>query len=66
MDAAVDRGRAAFAREAWAEAWQALSDADAASPLEPEDLEQLSTAAYLPPATILGWWPSRDRARCAG
>jgi hypothetical protein len=44
---ALDRGRAAFAREAWAEAYAALSEADRAGVLGPEDLDLLATSAYL-------------------
>jgi DNA-binding CsgD family transcriptional regulator len=45
--AALDGGRAAFARRAWAEAFERLSEADAARPLPPEELDRLATAAYL-------------------
>jgi hypothetical protein len=38
----LESGRAAYARKAWADAREALSRADAASPLEPEDLERLA------------------------
>ena len=49
MDAAVlrDRGRQAFGRGAWADAFRDLTAADGASPLEAADLERLSTAAQL-------------------
>ena len=40
-------GRAAFARRAWGEAYDALSEADRGVPLELDDLERLATAAYL-------------------
>jgi DNA-binding CsgD family transcriptional regulator len=43
----LDRGRESFARQAWADAYAQLSAADQESPLEPEDLERLATAAYL-------------------
>src|SRR5215217_7884303 len=46
MDA-LDRGRAAFATQAWSDAVAALAEADRASPLGPDDLERLATAAYL-------------------
>lgn len=36
-----------FERQAWREAYELLSAADRASPLEPADLERLATAAYL-------------------
>jgi hypothetical protein len=44
---ALDRGRGAFARRAWADAYSGLSAADHEAPLSPEDLERLATAAYL-------------------
>lgn len=44
---ALDRGRDAFDRHAWAEARRELGLADGSSPLAPEDLERLATAAYL-------------------
>ena len=48
MDAEVlDRGRAAFARYAWLDAFTALAAADARSPLDPADLERMGMAANL-------------------
>jgi DNA-binding CsgD family transcriptional regulator len=47
MDEVLERGRWAFARRAWVEAYDALSDADGVAPLAIEDLERLATAAYL-------------------
>jgi DNA-binding CsgD family transcriptional regulator len=44
---ARDRGRESFERRAWGDAFARLSEADGRSPLEPEDLERLATAAYL-------------------
>jgi hypothetical protein len=44
---AVDRARESYRRQAWADAYARLADVDQASPLEPEDLERLATAAYL-------------------
>jgi DNA-binding CsgD family transcriptional regulator len=44
---ALDQGRRSFARQAWADAVAQLSAADRQTPLEPEDLERLATAAYL-------------------
>ena len=41
------RGREAFARHNWVEAFARLSDADRDATLEPEDVERLATAAYL-------------------
>ena len=43
----LDRGREAYGRRAWAEAYAELSAADQQAPLESEDLERLATAAYL-------------------
>jgi len=43
----LDRGREAFTRRAWTEAYVSLADADRTHPLEPGDLERLATAAYL-------------------
>ncbi len=42
-----DRGREAFRRRAWTDAYEMLSVADRQSPLEPADLELLAAAAYL-------------------
>jgi DNA-binding NarL/FixJ family response regulator len=44
---AVERGRAAFARRAWGEAYSQFSAADREAPLGFEDLERLAVAAYL-------------------
>ncbi len=44
---AVTRGRAAFDRKAWSEAYRELALADRQTPLAPEDLDSLATAAYL-------------------
>lgn len=43
----LKRGRKAFQRQAWADAYARLSAADRESPLEPENLERLAKAAYL-------------------
>jgi DNA-binding CsgD family transcriptional regulator len=43
----LDRGREAFVRQAWGDAYTELLTADQERPLEPEDLERLATAAYL-------------------
>jgi tetratricopeptide (TPR) repeat protein len=43
---AIDAGRAAFDRQDWEAAWQLLSEADAASPLAPADLERLGEAGF--------------------
>jgi DNA-binding CsgD family transcriptional regulator len=47
MDQALIRGRAAYARCAWADAFDALRAADRTAPLESQDLERMATAAYL-------------------
>jgi DNA-binding CsgD family transcriptional regulator len=47
MAGALDRGRGAFDRHAWADACSGLSAADHEAPLSPEDLERLALAAYL-------------------
>ena len=44
---AVREGRDAFGRRAWAEAYEKLSAADAAAPLDLPDLERLATSALL-------------------
>ena len=57
----VSRGREAFARRAWADAFESLSRADQAGPLEAKELELLATSAYM-----LGRddeQPARARAR---
>ena len=43
----IDRGREAFRRQAWSDAFSLLSSADEESSLEPGDLELLARAAYL-------------------
>jgi DNA-binding CsgD family transcriptional regulator len=43
----LERGRDSYAREAWTDAFEALTAADASKPLGPEDVERLSTAAYM-------------------
>jgi hypothetical protein len=44
---ALERGRALFARKAWAESYRLLQAADCDAPLEPEDLERLAIAVFL-------------------
>ena len=44
---ALDRGREAFERHAWTDAYAQLSAADRDNALESEDLERLAVAAYL-------------------
>src|SRR5919199_1842865 len=44
---ALRRGREAFARQAWGEAFSQLSTADQDAPLEPDDLLQLALAGVL-------------------
>jgi YihY family inner membrane protein len=43
----LEQGRDAYGRCEWADAYAQLLAADTDSPLEPEDLERLATAAYL-------------------
>jgi tetratricopeptide (TPR) repeat protein len=49
----LERGRAAYGRAAWREAFEALAAADAADDLDAEDLERLGEAA---------WWLSEGPA----
>jgi DNA-binding CsgD family transcriptional regulator len=44
---ALNAGRESFSRRAWADAYRLLKAADRESPLDPQDLERLATAAYL-------------------
>lgn len=43
----LEQGRAAYAQRAWSAAHDALSAADAAGPVEAEDLESLAISAYM-------------------
>ncbi len=43
----VERGRESFARRAWTDAYESLSNADRAAPLDRRDLELLATSAYM-------------------
>ena len=43
----LERGRDSYAREAWTDAYESLSAADRSAPLGAEDVELLSTAAYM-------------------
>ena len=43
----LERGREAYARNAWRDAFEALSEADRRSPLEDQDLERLAWSAAL-------------------
>jgi DNA-binding CsgD family transcriptional regulator len=45
--AELERGRQAYADEAWSSAYDALSAVDHAGSVGPEDLERLATAAYM-------------------
>jgi DNA-binding CsgD family transcriptional regulator/tetratricopeptide (TPR) repeat protein len=45
--ALVSRGREAFARRAWPDAFESLSRADQAAPVGAEELELLATSAYM-------------------
>lgn len=44
---AIEQGREAVARRAWARAYRAFAAADRTRPLGPQDLEQLAVAAYM-------------------
>jgi DNA-binding CsgD family transcriptional regulator len=43
----LERGRESYARRAWTEAYEFLSSADRAAPLNAEELELLATSAYM-------------------
>jgi DNA-binding NarL/FixJ family response regulator len=43
----VSRGREAYARRAWPEAFECFARADQAAPLGPDELELLATSAYM-------------------
>ena len=43
----LNRGRDAFGRRAWTDAYVLLAAADSDESLQPDDLERLATAAYL-------------------
>ena len=45
--AELESGREAYSREAWSDAYEALSEADGESPLAPDDLELLARCAYM-------------------
>jgi DNA-binding CsgD family transcriptional regulator len=45
--AALERGRESYARQAWMDAYESLSEADRSDGLGAEDLELLATAAYM-------------------
>lgn len=47
MSDQLTRGREAYRRRAWADAYESLSRADRSAPLDVEDLERLATSAYL-------------------
>ena len=51
---ALERGREAFWRQAWVDAYTRLSAADRDADLPPEDLEHLATAAYLQQLPVSG------------
>jgi DNA-binding CsgD family transcriptional regulator len=46
-EGALERGRSAFLRRAWSEAYESLSLSDRGEPLEAMDLELLATSAYM-------------------
>ena len=43
----IERGRDSYARRAWADAYEALSPANQAAPLDADDLERLAWSAGL-------------------
>lgn len=43
----LERGRVSYATQAWADAYESLSETDAAKGLDPEDRELLARAAYM-------------------
>ena len=45
--AAVERGRESYAKHAWVDAHESLSEADRATALGAEDLELLARSAYM-------------------
>jgi len=47
LSSALQRGRDAYARKAWREAFESLSLADEASPLDLDDLDLLATSAFM-------------------
>ncbi|HEX9506746.1 MAG TPA: LuxR C-terminal-related transcriptional regulator, partial [Acidimicrobiia bacterium] len=47
MGESIDRGRDAFDRQAWRQAYEQFSTAERDEPLEVDDLERLASAAYL-------------------
>src|SRR5438067_12551184 len=47
MGERIERGRDAFDRQAWGQAYEHLTAAARDEPLEVEDLERLASAAYL-------------------
>lgn len=65
MTNALDRGRDAFERWGWADAFAELSAADDEAELQPEDLERLALAARMAGtsawATTFGRAPSTSR-----
>lgn len=65
----VERARAAFAREAWGEAFSALSSAAAQERLGPQDHERLAICAYLvgeDDASAAAWEAAHRSALAAG
>jgi DNA-binding CsgD family transcriptional regulator len=43
----LERGRDSYARQAWREAYEALTAADRSAPLVPQEVEMLATSAYM-------------------
>src|SRR5262249_37549118 len=47
LDDALQRGRTAYDRQAWSDAYAGLAEADRMSPLDAADLDRLATTAHL-------------------
>ncbi len=65
----LDRGREAFGRSDWAEAHEALSEADRTGDLGPEDLAMLADAAYFtahPRTSVEAWERAHGASLRAG
>jgi len=57
----LERGREAYARSAWSEAYEALGRADRADPLSGSDLELLATTSHML-GHVDEWLPLLERA----
>ncbi|HWO73690.1 MAG TPA: response regulator transcription factor [Dehalococcoidia bacterium] len=47
LELSLEKGRQAFSRQAWRQAYELLTSADAITPLDAEDLNRMATAAML-------------------